>query len=279
MSHRRIRTGTGLALCVVLLTGAVVAADTGPPVEVLAIPAVDSGNQVAGDLAESTNCRETFEKNTGIAAFNWCYSDDGNIVMIEHSAGLEHVGNGTITEGWCVSANHVQRGVTYGSQANTNLETPTYPGINKVVHKTVDGDLQIEQKFRENYRNRRITVTMKVKNLSDEPLTNVYLARFIDADLSNTTGGDVWTSNSRSVSVSEPGSSQLDLVPRTTKYNANSLIYSSFLPDLDQDCYSAAADTTLEASASDRSMGVFYQLGTIFPGESKAVIFDYYIDI
>jgi len=249
----------------------------GPRVEVPVIPAFDSGTQVGGEIAKSTNCRKTFEKGSGIAAFDWCFSDDGNIVMIEHSEGLEHVANGTITEGWCVSANHLQRGATFGTAPNVGLEAPFYPGPNKVVHKTVDGDLRVLQKFSQSYRNRRITVSMTVKNTSSDPLNNVYLTRFIDADLSNTTGGDVWTSTSRSVSVSEPGSSKLDLVARKTKHNANSLLYASFVPSLDEDCYDAIADTTTEVPAGDRSMGVFFQLGTIFPGETKKAVIDYYV--
>ncbi|MGI9318283.1 MAG: hypothetical protein ACR2QW_13225, partial [bacterium] len=114
-------------------------------------------------------------------------------------------------------------------------------------------------------------------NLTNSPLLNVFLTRFVDADMSNTTGGDVWATAGRSTSVTEPGSARLDLIPTTKTFPADSLIYSSFSPVTDAACYSAAADASQQDSG-DRSMGVRYQLGTIDKKKTKTVKFVYRIN-
>lgn len=280
MKHRSAKTATAVALTVAMISvgGVALAMKSGPPVQEPTIPAADSGEQPSISTRAS-GCHRSYTSGTGISAFNWCFSADGNITMLENSAGLEHIDNGTITEGWCLSAGHVKQGVTYGSSANEGLQPALHPAASKVAHKTLDDNIRIEQRFVQSKNNRKINIIMKVKNLSDAPLNNVYLTRFVDADLSNTTSGDVWVSGTRSVAAYEAGSSRLELIPQTIDYSANSMIFDSWLPTLDEDCYDATADTTVEAPAGDRSMGVMYQLGTIFPGENKEATFTYRISI
>lgn len=280
MKNLRTRTGTALALAIALTTGGAALANSGPPSEPPPIPEYNAGNQPDGPDALATNCKRTYTNGSGVSAFNWCFSDDGNVVMLENSAGLEHIDIGTVTEGWCVSAGHSKRGQTNGQDPNFGLGNPIYTNTTKVAHRTTDGKLRVESGFGQSPANNKITITMKVRNVGTSPLNNVYLTRFVDADMSNGTDGDVVISGSRSVAAMAPGSSRLELIPNDTKYFANSMIFNDFIPVLDEDCYNATADTTTELlTPGDRSMAVQYQLGTIFPGEDKQAKFVYRISI
>ena len=249
---------------------------------IIATIAVTGALTFANATVASSICKKTFTSGAGSTKFEWRFSNDGNIVNLEHPEGLEHVRIGTITEGYCVSAGGSKRGESFGSQANSMLQEAKGAG-RKVRHDTADGTLRIEQLFKDTkYRNNKevsIEITMKVKNLTNGPLTDVFLTRFIDADISNSTGSDVWVSAGRSPSVSEPGSARLDLIPTTKTYPADSLIYASFSPVTDAACYDTVADALQQGTADDRAMGVRYQLGSIDRRRSKTVKFVYHINL
>ncbi len=267
----------GLATC-----GIALAQDDPPVVAPEVLPFNTGGQNIAitnSAVAFATNCRLSRTNGSGVTAFNWCFSDDGNVVSIEHSEGLEHVNNGTITEGFCLAAASSVRGITYGTDPNVGLEPPTYPSSTRIQHKTIDGEFRIEQRFVQSAGGKEVIIIMKVVNISSSPINDVFLTRFIDPDMSNTTSDDMFIAASRSVAALEPGSTRLELIPKTENFNANSLIYADFLPELDGDCYDATADNLDEVGPADRSMGVHYQLGTIFPGSSKTVRFVYHISI
>ncbi len=279
MQRRTLRAilTTSLAVLIALATGgAVMAFSSGPPVEVQAVPPV-SVTQPGSGASAATNCRVSYTNGSGTNELSWCFSDDGNLVMLEHGDGVEHVRLGDFIEGWCVSAGGTKRGETDGENGNVTLKPPSYPSPDKVRHNTADGDLRVESRFSTSPGNKQIVVKMNVRNNTGAPLNNVFLTRFIDADISNTDFNDEWTSTVRSVTAHEPGSGMLQLFPKTSEFNANSMIFSGHDPVLDNDCYDAAADATLSAPAGDRSMGVLYQLGTIFPGQTKTVQFVYRI--
>lgn len=272
-----------LIIVIGLTTSGGVLAQSDPPIVLPEVLPFDTGGQNIGGggaiTAAASSCHQSRTNGSGISAFNWCFSEDGNVIMLEHSSGLEHIFNGTITEGYCLAAGFTMRGVTYGSDANVGLEEPTHPSNTKVVHKTLDGEFRIEQRFVQSAGGKEVIIIMKVKNISNSPINNVFLTRFIDPDMSNTTGNDMFVAASRSVAVMEPGSARLELIPKTENFNANSLIYSSFLPVLDGDCYDAESDNRNEDGPGDRAMGVQYQLGTIFPDSSKTVRFVYHVSI
>jgi len=281
MKNTRTKVAAAIAVALVLTTGGVTAAQlaNSPPVGDPPVPAVDTGEQTAGPEPSSTNCKETFNSGAGITFFSWCFSDDGNVLKIEHSAGLEHVRIGAFTEGYCVSSNSVQHGLSGGAIGNTGLNPPTYPTLKQVVHTTTDGVWKIEQTFAQTTGTKLITITMKLTNISGVQQNSVFLTRFIDADMSNTVGSDDWSSGSRSVAATEPGSARLELLPTSTNFVVNNMIYPGAAPVNNQFCYDPASDGTVSASASDRSMGVLYQLGTILPGRSKTVKYVYQVSL
>ena len=273
----KIRCGAALAIGVALAGGGVsVWASQAPPADPPTAPAVASGEQGSGPAPESSNCKKTFSSGAGLTRFVWCFSSDGNIVKLEHAAGLEHVRIGSFLEGFCISSNSATHGESKGDNGNVGLNPPTYPSPTKVVHTTIDGVWRIEQTFAQTAATRTVRVTMKVTNTSGTAQANVFLTRWIDADMSNTTGGDVWVSGLRSVSVSEPGSSRLELMAGNTAYaTVNTMIFAGALPTLNQFCFDPVADGVNTAGASDRSMAILQQLETVSPGASKTAIFEY----
>ena len=239
----KTQLGAAFVLTAVLATGGVSALASGaPPADPPAVPATDAGDQGSGPDALSSNCKKTFASGAGLTRFVWCFSNDGNIVQLEHSAGLEHVRIGSFLEGFCISSNNVNHGESKGDGGNVGLNPPTYPSPTKVVHTTTDGAWKIEQTFAQTTGTKTAKVTMKVTNTSGVAQSSVFLTRWIDADMSNSTGGDEWVSAGRSVSVSEPGSSRLELLPGNATYTTNTMIFAGALPALNQFCYDPPAD-------------------------------------
>lgn len=277
----RTRLFAPVVVALVLATGGVVSALTSaaPPADPPPVPAPDAGDQGGGLTALSSNCKKTYSSGAGLTRFVWCFSNDGNIVKLEHSAGLEHVRQGSFLEGFCISSNNVKHGESRGDGGNIGLNPPTYPSAAKVVHTTTDGAWRIEQTFSQATATKTAKVTMKVTNTSGIAQDGVFLTRWIDADMSNTTAGDVWVSGSRSVSASQPGSSRLELLPGNTTHTVNTMIFPGALPALNEFCYDPPADGVNYATTSDRSMGILQQLGTMAPGSSKTAIFQYQLTI
>lgn len=248
------------------------------------IPFPDSGLQYPSEAPTEASlkaipgtCMTSYTNGAGENLLEWCFDENGAVVQLEHPEGLEHVDNGAILEGWCVSAGNIVRGMVNGGDGTTDLDPPQYPSPDKVRHNTADGSLRIESRFSTSPGNKHIVVKMNVRNNTNAPLNDVFLTRFIDADMSNTTSNDEWTSTGRSVIVHQPGSASLQLFGKTRDYLALSMLYPTFFPTFDANCYDAAADANLSLTAGDRSMGVMYQLGTIFPGSTRTVQFLYRI--
>ena len=263
MKQRTLRgiLTTTLGVIVALAVGSVALAfSSGPVPQEPIIPAVDAGDQSASGAAAATNCRTSYTNGSGPSELSWCYSDDGNVVMLEHGDGFEHVRIGAFVEGWCVAANGAQVARSGGSSDNFGLEAASYPHPTKVRHNTSDGSMRIESRFSTSPGNKQIVVKMNVRNLGTEVLDNVLLTRFIDADLANTTGLDEWTSTPRSVTAHEPGVASLTMFAKTDEVAALSLLYATANPNLDGNCYDADADATVSRPAGDRSMGVMYIL-------------------
>ena len=141
-----IRGVIAVATVIGLATGGLAMAQGDPPIVAPEVLPVDEGGQNAGgaiSFALTTGCFRSRTNGSGITAFNWCFSENGNVNMLEHSEGLEHVGIGTVIEGFCLAAGFTQRGRVDGSAGMVGLEEPTYPSNTRVQHRTLDGDFRI----------------------------------------------------------------------------------------------------------------------------------------
>ena len=275
------RAAAALALVVVVATGGVTLAEAqgAPPAGGPSTSTFDAGEQQqdAPD-ALSANCKKTYNSGAGITRFSWCFSNDGNVVKIEHSAGLEHVANGALTEGFCLSSNFAIRAESYGSYGNSGLNAPTYPSASKVAHTTSDGLWKIEQSFAQTTATKSITITMKLTNISGVLQEAVYLNRFVDADMSGTFEND-FSSGLRSVEATSPGSARLELLPTSTNFYTYAMLYGNSLPTNNEYCYDSPSDANLSLTGIDGMMAVLYELGNVPAGASRTVKYVYQVSI
>ena len=269
-------TAVFAAMAVLTLGGVAAAQSSGPPpVGDPPVPEAGTTDQVAAPESLSSNCKKTYSSGAGLTRFVWCFSNDGNVVKIEHSAGLEHVRNGGYFEGFCLSSNSVNHGYSLGDGGNVGLNAPTYPSASKVTHTTTDGVWKIEQSFAQTTGQKLITITMKITNTSAVVQNNVYLTRGIDADVSGNFSEQPVHRRCTFGEAAHPGSARLELLPTSTAFVTNNMIYAGAVPVFNQfQCYDATADGTNSATG-DLSMGVLYQLGSVLPGGSKTAKFVY----
>ena len=107
---------------------------------IIATIAVTGALTFANATVASSICKKTFTSGAGSTKFEWCFSDDGNIVNLEHPEGLEPVMIGTLTDRYCDSAGGTKRGESFGSQANSMLQEAKRAG-RKVRHDDLVGGL------------------------------------------------------------------------------------------------------------------------------------------
>ena len=271
----------GLLVTAILSGAAWAASDEVPPVEPVVVPEVDSGDQ--GDPLEvgpeANNCAKTFSSGTGDNRLSWCFSNDGNIVQMEHPQGVENVRIGSFTEGFCLSSNNVKRAESFGSLPNFGLNPPVISlGTNKVKHTTIDGSWRIEQTFSQQPALKQITVVMKLFNLSGVAQNSVFLTRVVDADMANSTDQDLFVPGQRSVLAAQPGTNRLKLAT-TSSARTNTMIYPNAVPVNNTFCYNPEADTSSSSGPGDRSMGLLARAPTVPVGGNATVTFTYQLEL
>lgn len=223
-------------------------------------------------VPENGPCRRIFSSGTGVNRFAWCFSPDGSINAVEHPQGKEHTG---LYEGYCVWSNGATHGIMRsGGSGNSGLNAPTYPAANKVVHVTSNGVWRIEQTFAQVIATRSINITMKFTNTSGVRQDQLYVTRFIDADMSNTASDDQFSVFRDSITAVQPNNVRLDLL--ASPVAVGSFIYPSYTPLLGAECRDAAAFVWPWNATGDRAMGLNYWLGDgIAPGASKTLVYTY----
>jgi hypothetical protein len=271
--------GASLAIAAGLLVGGMtVAAEGGVAPGGEPTQAADTGAQDSGPSALSSNCKKTFTSGVNLSRFSWCFSNDGNIVKMEHSSGIEHIRNGSFLEGFCLSSNNVQSGRSEGDNGNFGLNAPTYPSATKVRHTTTDGRWAIEQTFSQNTGAKTATVSMKLTNTSGVVQSQVFLTRWVDADIAGDFSNNIFVNASRSTAAMLDNSARLELLPDGVKFPTNSMIFASPVPSLNQFCYDPVADAATTFT-TDGSMGLLQQLPNVLPGGSTTAKFTYRVSI
>ena len=265
----------GILVAAVMSGSAWAATDEVPPTEPVVIPEVDSGDQ--GDPLEagpeSDNCAKTFNSGTGNNRLSWCFSSDGSIVKMEHPQGVENVRIGSFIEGFCLSSNNIKRGETFGAIAGVGLNPPVVTlGTNKIKHTTTDGSWRIEQTFSQQPALKQITVVMKLFNLSGVAQNGIFLTRAVDADMANSTAGDLFVSGQRSLIAAEPGINRLKLATTNTQ-TVNTMIYPGAAPVSNTFCYDTASDMVNSTGPADRAMGLLVQLPSVPAGGNTTATF------
>ena len=270
----------GILVAAVMSGSTWAATDEVPPIEPVVVPEVDSGDQ--GDPLEvgpeSDNCAKTFSSGTGDSRLSWCFSNDGNIVKMEHPLGIENVRIGSFIEGFCLSSNGIKRAESFGTLSSFGLNPPVISlGTNKVKHTTIDGSWRIEQTFSQQPALKQITVVMKLFNLSGVNQILISLSRAVDADMANSVAGDLFVSRRRSVLAIQPGNNSLKL--STTGSEVYTMIYPTATPVSNKACYDLASDVVDSTPLSDRSMGLLVRVPGVPAGGNATVTFTYQLGI
>lgn len=158
-----------------------------------------------------------FTNGSGQRFMQVCVSSDGNIVRFESPANSEHIALGTILEGYQLCDNFftgkpVLHGYDLGfgesGFGTSNITQPNGPDTFPLTIRrtTTDGIYRLIQTFGRDTLEREFTVTMTLRNLSASPRSNVGLVRFLDGDVDNDSGDDIYDHSATSAWGRDAGS-------------------------------------------------------------------------
>lgn len=238
----------------------------------------------------NTTCFSTYTSGSGANFMKVCISRHGNLVQFESPAGSEHIRVNTIGEGYSVCGDI--GGVTkFGHDAGFNESgfgspTITQPnGANTfpltITRKTTDEKFQLIQKFSRDTKEKDVTITMTLKNISASPISTVKLTRYFDGDIDNDTdddryartGSSVWGYEDVQAPFGEGHGLMLTPLTFSTLHSAVVRTFSAWSSTLD-----SCGDVIVEPTPTDfgNFVGeVSYFLGTMNADQSKTVKFIY----
>jgi hypothetical protein len=125
-----------------------------------------------------------------------CVSRHGNVVSYNSPTGFEHIGVGTVSEGYVLCYTDPSGGhqnahdlgeaseAGFGPSAVTSLAPLT------IVRTTSDGALELRQRFLPNAARHELIVQNRIRNVGSMPVTNVVFSRSVDFDIDGDFGGD-----------------------------------------------------------------------------------------
>src|ERR1700675_2870721 len=146
----------------------------------------------------ATDCFATFTSGAGATAFNFCVTENGNILSLESPAGAEHIRIGIFMEGYTI-CDHSPVGKRYWDlgafSPNGDFLAPTIVQPNgpntlplAITRTTWDFLYTLKQTFSRNPSDRSVSVTMALTN-NDITFTgprNVSVWRGADFDIDGT---------------------------------------------------------------------------------------------
>jgi hypothetical protein len=123
--------------------------------------------------AAATECFATFTSGTGATAFNFCITQNGNILSLESPAGAEHIRVGVFEEGYTICDHTL--GLRYwdlgGFSPNGDFQAPVVVQPNgpntlplTITRTTWDFIYTLKQTFSRNVPDRSVLVTMSLTN-------------------------------------------------------------------------------------------------------------------
>ena len=150
--------------------------------------------------AAATDCFATFTSGAGATAFNFCVTQNGNVLRLESPAGAEHIRVGVFMEGYTICDHTL--GLRYWDLGafvpNGDFQTPIIVQPNgpntfplSITRITWDSFYTLKQTFSRNVQDRAVIVTMALSN-NDITLTGPRSVSFwraadfdVDGDMSN----------------------------------------------------------------------------------------------
>jgi len=243
-----------------------------------------------GSAMAHTTCFSTYTSGSGDNFMKVCISRHGNLVQFESPAGSEHLRVDTIGEGYRICGD--SGGVTqFGHDAGFHesgfgAPTITQPnGANTfpltITRTTTDDKFQLRQTFNRDTREKDVTITMTLTNLSPAPISTVSLTRYFDGDIDNDidddryarTGNSVWGYEDVQAPFGEGHGLMLTPLTFSTPHSAVVRTFNAWSSTLDN-----CGDVIVEPTPTDfgNFVGeISYFLGTMQAGQSKTVKFLY----
>lgn len=236
-------------------------------VSLLALP----GGRAMADTA----CFSKHTSGGSSVPFKICISAHGNLVRLE-SAGEEEIRVGEIGEGYavCSGAGPTLHGFDAGfDEAGFGPATITQPAANTfpltIKRDTTDGIFRVVQTIDWRPEEREVSITMRIKNLSNTARNNVRLIRYFDGDMNGTAGNDDYQGTTYSAYAFEHGFpySVLSLTGLTAgvPFVAGGSLPRAFWDP--HDCN----PSPFEDNPGDGVGWVTYNVGTIGAGQSTSV--------
>ncbi len=145
-------------------------------------PGASAGQSMATVASKSATTFHTFPGAPHVGI-----SNHGNLVRFEGPTGFDHIGVGSLSEGYVLCYGAVNAYDTGSSEFGFGAETKSCGATCTITRNTADGKLQLKQVISRSTALRSATFEMTVKNLTGGPISNVILRR--QADLDVDTGG------------------------------------------------------------------------------------------
>lgn len=242
-----------------------------------------SGGQqgTRSSLDSGGTCFSTHSFSAGLTAFSTCFTQDGNVgsFAVGGTGGpFEHLRNGAFIEGYvlCSSSGVSGYDLESGGEAGFNDPTVVQPnGPNTfpltITRTTTDLRFSLKQTFTATAA-RVVTVTMSVTNTHGALLTGVKLARVVDMDIDNSTGGDTFYLTHRAVTAfTNPGGGYLTLTGTTRSRAVTASVGAFDLGTEFQDCSTLSGTSVF--GPTDGEAKAVYDIGSIGKDASRDVVF------
>ena len=211
-----------------------------------------------------------------------CASPDGNLILFKSPWGMEHIRVGAYLEGYAVCYGNTSGQQTAydvgpveaGWAAPYRIDGQTFPLT--IYRRTLDGQLELVQRFALDGPERDVTLTMTLYNRSNLVLSNVMLERHVDFDVDNDYNNDWYNTNARGLVAwkASPGSDVVSMTNLTTGVSTQTLVEdNNTWSDLSH--FAGCRMVNSFSNPGDNQGAIRYLFSNMAPGTSKTVTIVY----
>jgi hypothetical protein len=238
---------------------------------------VIQGNQGGGIGTAWTDCAYNFSSGAGATRISYCVSAQGTMPQFEAPAGQEHIqtGDQDLIEGYfiCSGDGDALAGDTSGWDLGLDIGPGTVisgPTSTGVGIRRRGPQWQVDNVYKLDKKERDVTITMTLTNISSAMVPDVRLARIVDIDTDNDGGDEIYDRTNRGFSARDDDERDAVALSGTT-WNVPT---SVFIGTPAGNCVPGGFATPT-GLADHWGSKVIYHLGNIGPGAKKTVEFVY----
>ncbi|PYQ16714.1 MAG: hypothetical protein DMF80_03735 [Acidobacteria bacterium] len=163
--------------------------------------AQQSNNAGADFGIQSSQCQYTFSSGSGPTFVAYCVSANGTMPKLESPQGAEHIQVGTVWEGYVVCSGTSPLAWDI-SQTESGFGDPTVvsgPTRSGVSIRRASAEFQLDNTYKLDKKEKDVTITMALTNISGSTISDVRLARVYDPDNDNDFGDDLQDTSDRGI--------------------------------------------------------------------------------